>query len=147
MSSTRSMNARKCVHAQKPYPTQALAHESSKVGGRGKGKREGDGKDRSQEADGKKDSPTKQKHIVGTKTRPTYIDTAKVNKVGEGTLNFPLPQNVTPFPLVYLYGSQQWDSLRAYRRGASLRPTLPPIGTVVRLVPAAQTSGLERNYG
>ena len=30
------MNARKCVHAQKPYPSQAFAHESSKVGGRGK---------------------------------------------------------------------------------------------------------------
>ena len=29
------MNARKCVHAQKPYPSQAFAHESSKVGGRG----------------------------------------------------------------------------------------------------------------
>ena len=28
-----SMNARKCVHAQKPYSTQAFAHESSKVGG------------------------------------------------------------------------------------------------------------------
>ena len=36
MSSTYSMNARKCVHAQKPYPSQAFAHESSKVGGRGK---------------------------------------------------------------------------------------------------------------
>ena len=31
-----SMNARKCVHAQNPYPTQAFAHESSKVGRRGK---------------------------------------------------------------------------------------------------------------
>ena len=28
-------------------------------------------KDRGQEADGKKGSPTKQKHIGGTKTRPT----------------------------------------------------------------------------
>ena len=34
------MNARKCVHAQKPYPSQAFAHESSKVGGRGKIKEE-----------------------------------------------------------------------------------------------------------
>ena len=34
------MNARKCVHAQKPYPTQVLAHESSKVGGRETGKTE-----------------------------------------------------------------------------------------------------------
>ena len=31
-----SMNARKCGHAQKPYPSQAFGHESSKVGGRGK---------------------------------------------------------------------------------------------------------------
>ena len=36
MSSAHSMNARKCVHAQKPYPSQAFAHKSSKVGGRGK---------------------------------------------------------------------------------------------------------------
>ena len=36
MSSAHSMNARKCVHAQKPYPSQAFAHESNKVGGRGK---------------------------------------------------------------------------------------------------------------
>ena len=36
MTSAHSMNARKCVHAQKPYPPQAFAHESSKVGGRGK---------------------------------------------------------------------------------------------------------------
>ena len=36
MSLAHSMNARKCVHAQKPYPSQAFAHESSKVGGRGK---------------------------------------------------------------------------------------------------------------
>ena len=31
-----SMNAIKCVHAQKPYPSQAIAHESSKVGRREK---------------------------------------------------------------------------------------------------------------
>ena len=36
MSSAHSMNARKCVHAQKPYPSQAFAHESSKVGGKSK---------------------------------------------------------------------------------------------------------------
>ena len=30
------MNARKCVHAQKPYSCQAFTHESSKFGGRGK---------------------------------------------------------------------------------------------------------------
>ena len=60
MSTVHSMNARKCVHAQKPYPSQAVAHESSKVGGREKKR---DRKDRGQEADGKKGSPTKQKHI------------------------------------------------------------------------------------
>ena len=50
MSSAHSMNARKCVHAQKPCPSQAFAHESSKGGGRGKRDR----KDRGQEADGRK---------------------------------------------------------------------------------------------
>ena len=34
MSSAHSMNARKCVHAQKSCPSQAFAHESSKVGGK-----------------------------------------------------------------------------------------------------------------
>ena len=29
------MNARKCVHVQRPYPRLAFVHESSKVGGRG----------------------------------------------------------------------------------------------------------------
>ena len=33
MSSAYSMNARKCVHAQKPYSCQAFAHESRKFGG------------------------------------------------------------------------------------------------------------------
>ena len=51
------MNARKCVHAQKSYPSQAFAHESSKV----RGRREEDSIDIGQEADGKKGSPTKQK--------------------------------------------------------------------------------------
>ena len=61
MSSAHSMNARKCVHAQKPYPSQALnqsrseKNESIKV--REKGKREGDRKDRGQMADGKKNKP------------------------------------------------------------------------------------------
>ena len=40
MSSAHSMNARKCVHAKKSYPSQAFAHESSKVGGRETGKTE-----------------------------------------------------------------------------------------------------------
>ena len=36
MSMAHSMNARKCVHAQKPCPSQAFAHESSNVGRRRK---------------------------------------------------------------------------------------------------------------
>ena len=35
--------------------------------------RKRDRKDRGQEADGKKGNPTKQKHIRGNKTRPTYL--------------------------------------------------------------------------
>ena len=57
MSSAHSMNARKCVHAEEPYSYRAFAHESSKVGGRGK-ERNRDRKDSGQEADGKKGSPT-----------------------------------------------------------------------------------------
>ena len=56
MSSAHSMNARKCVLAQKPYSCQGFAHESSKVGRREAAKI-------GQEADGKKGSPTKQKPI------------------------------------------------------------------------------------
>ena len=78
MSSTHSMNARKCVHAQKPYPSQAFAHESSKVGGRGK--KEEERQERGQEADGKKGSRTKQKHIGGTKTRPTWAQIGKQSR-------------------------------------------------------------------
>ena len=48
MSSAHSMNARKCVHAQKPYPSQAVAH-GIKQGPRKRKKR--DRKDRGQEAD------------------------------------------------------------------------------------------------
>ena len=34
------LNAKKCVPAQKPNPCQVFEHESSKVGGRGKGEEE-----------------------------------------------------------------------------------------------------------
>ena len=68
-----------------PTPPQAVAHESSKVGGRGK--REGDRKDRGQEADGKKGSPTKKK--LSEEQKQGLPGTAEVNKVGGGTLNFP----------------------------------------------------------
>ena len=53
--------------------------------GRKKRKKRG----RGQEADGKKGSPTKHKHIWGTKTRPTYPSTPKVNKSGEERLTSP----------------------------------------------------------
>ena len=43
--------------------------------------RKRDRKDRGQEADGKKDNLTKQKHIGGTKTRTTYLQ-AEANKEG-----------------------------------------------------------------
>ena len=50
-----------------PCPTQGFEHEWSK-----EKERKRDRKDRGQEADGKKGRKTKQKHIGGTKTRPTY---------------------------------------------------------------------------
>ena len=59
MSSAHSMNARKCAHAQKLTPArqscmnQARSEEEEK-------ERKRDMKDRGQEADGKKGSPTKQ---------------------------------------------------------------------------------------
>ena len=53
MSSTHSMNARKCVHAQRhSRMNQARSEEEEK-------ERKRDRKDRGQEADGKKGSPTK----------------------------------------------------------------------------------------
>ena len=47
MQQAHSINARKGLHSQKPYPSQAVAQGSSKVGGRGKKDR----KDGGQEAD------------------------------------------------------------------------------------------------
>ena len=85
MQESVSMNARKCVHECKkvcpwmqesvsmhksPAPVrhsrmnQARSEEKEK-------ERKRERKDRGQEADGKKGSSTKQKHIGGTKTRPT----------------------------------------------------------------------------
>ena len=49
-----------------------------------------------------KGSPTKQKYIIMRKLNKAYLGTAKVNKAGGGTLNSPLPQNVTPCPH-YIY--------------------------------------------
>ena len=49
--------------------------------------RKRDRKDRGQEADGKKGSPTKQKHPRNR--NKSYLGTAQVNKAGGGTPNFP----------------------------------------------------------
>ena len=81
MSSARSMNARKCVHAQKPYPCQAFAHESSKV-------------------ERKETRKTEARRLVGRKAaqqnknlfeelKQGLPGTAQVNKAGEGKPNFP----------------------------------------------------------
>ena len=64
MSLDHSMNVRKTVHAQKPYPSQAFTHESSKVRGRGK-------RDRGQEADGKKAAQQNKKLSEDMKERPS----------------------------------------------------------------------------
>ena len=60
MSSAHSMNARKWVYGPctKALPSQAFAHESSKVGLPKEEEREGERQER-QKADGKKGSPTK----------------------------------------------------------------------------------------
>ena len=64
MPSAHSMNARKCVHAQKPYPSQPFAHQASNSF-EARSENEGDKRDRGQEADGKKGSPTKQSTLEG----------------------------------------------------------------------------------
>ena len=64
MSSAHSMNARKCVHAQKPYPSQTFTHQASNSF-EARSENEGDKRDIGQEADGKKGSPTKQSTLEG----------------------------------------------------------------------------------
>ena len=64
MSSAHSMNARKCVHAQKPYPSQAFTHQASNFFEAGS-ENKGDKRDIDQEADEKKGSPTKQSTLEG----------------------------------------------------------------------------------
>ena len=84
MSSTHSMNARKCVHAQKPYSSQAFAHESSKVGGRGK--REEENPER-QKWWGwwKERQPNKTKSTSEEQKQGLPTGTAQVNKAWGGT--------------------------------------------------------------
>ena len=69
------------AHLMHSRMNQARSEEEEK-------ERKRDRKDRGQEDDGKKSSPTKQKDIGGTKTRP-ILGIAKVIKVGGGTPNFP----------------------------------------------------------
>ena len=66
MSSAHSMNARKCVHAEKPYQFKAVAQGSSKVGEREK---RNIGEIEVRRLMERK--AAQQKHIGGTKTRPT----------------------------------------------------------------------------
>ena len=76
------MNARKCVHAQKPYSCQAFAHESSKVLGRGK--REGVKQDR--ETDPRRLMERKaaqQNKNTSEELKKACIGTDQINKAGE----------------------------------------------------------------
>ena len=59
MRSAHFMNARKCVHAQKLYSLQAFETRSQEE----ENERKRDRKDKSQDSNGKKGSPTKQKPI------------------------------------------------------------------------------------
>ena len=80
MQQTHSMNARKCVHAQKPYPSQAFAHESSKVERRGKTEAR-----RLME----RKAAQQNKNTSEELKQGLPIGTDQVNKAGEGTPNFP----------------------------------------------------------
>ena len=83
ISSAHSMDARKCVHAQKPfqYPVrhsrmnQARSDEEEKETGKTEARRLIEGK------------AAQQNRIWGTKTRPAC--TAEANNAGGGTSNFP----------------------------------------------------------
>ena len=73
------MNARKSVHAQKPYSSQAYAHESSKVGGSEK-KRE-TGKKAARRVIERKAAKKKE-------LKRGQLSTAQVNKTEGGIPNF-----------------------------------------------------------
>ena len=86
------------VHAQKSYPPQAVAHESSKVGRRGK--REEERQEREKPGGWWKErQPNKTKHIGRTKIRPAYLGTGWGEQRRGGAPNFPSQQKVTPCPL------------------------------------------------
>ena len=86
MPSAHSMNARKCVHAQKPYPSQAVPHQASNSF-EARSENEGDKRDIGQEADGKK--AAQQNKARWRDLNKAYLVTTKVNNVGGGTPNFP----------------------------------------------------------
>ena len=79
MSSTHSMNARKCVHAQKSNPSQAFAHESSKVGGRGK--REEERQERQRPGGWWKERQPNKTKTHRRNENKSYLGTVKVNNV------------------------------------------------------------------
>ena len=86
MSLAHSMNARKCVHVQKPYPSQAFVQESSKVRGRG------------EKETGKTEARRlmERKAAQQNKNISEELKQAQVNKAGGGTL--PLATECDPQP-------------------------------------------------
>ena len=78
------MNARKCVHAQKPYPSQAFDHKSSKVGGieEEEKERKRDRKEKGQRLMDRKAAQQNENTYEELKTRPTYAQ-LRLTKHGE----------------------------------------------------------------
>ena len=95
MQESVSMNARKCVHAQKPCPSQAFAHESSKVGGRGKREE----RQERQRPGGwwKERQPNKTKTHLRNWNK-AYLGTDRLTKQGEERLTSPSHRMWHPVP-------------------------------------------------
>ena len=116
------MNARKCVHAQKPYPSQAFAHESSKA--RGRGKREEERQERQRPGGWWKErQPNKKKHIWGTKTRPTYAQ-LRLTKQGEERLTSPSHRMWPPAPI--------WSKIQYAKSKYFSTPSYVCVLTIIR---------------
>ena len=79
-SSAHSMDARKCVHAQKPYSCQAFAYESSKVGLRRKRET---GKTKARRLMERKAAQQKKNLSEEIKQGLTVHSTAQINKARE----------------------------------------------------------------
>ena len=77
------MNARKCAHAQKPCPSQAFAHESSKVGGKRKKR-------------GRETGKTEARRLMERKA-------AQQNKNTSDELKQGLPRHSSGFYVMYIY--------------------------------------------